>query len=478
MFLGGRSWLNAIARDADGAYGMAHGQLGLQSQAWYAPGFGAWDVQTIWEGETVYQPAHPTFAFSAWIEAPTPIGTAYAILQVYYGAAWHDLIQDVNPGHHWFDDANCTLGVTSADISALYSEGEVVRARLRTLTDGDENNTPGFVYRAQLTGVVGFGTWPTWPAWTTASAHTAAQFNMLRTAAEYLKACNERPWLGSEIGLVSHGQESFEPVLRWSFKLGGAQNLHMEITTSNCTAAAAPDESRVYVYIQDEQFPHGPNTTSRLAELSPAGGYTTNGAQTIDANLSGYTPGTRYCISVCVTHGVADPSPSAHVTALYLNDLAGVTRSTALGEFVYGNQPGATGDGSIDEIADDLEAMKPAAGKASPNWYEHEFVAYRGHDQAAYPILPTGLASHLARRWYLCHNYPYLRWRGAGRIGSIATAPDGGPLYSHNLTDTDPAGGAQILDLKALNWLAPGDWYAVADDGDNAILTAYEDFEA
>jgi hypothetical protein len=484
MMLGGRSWLNAIARDADGAYGMSHGLLGLQSQSWYAPpGQG---VKTCWEGETVYQTAHPDFEFSAWVDLPDPPLAAYAYLQLYYGGAWHQFVTDSNAGAHWFDLVNCVDGVISNDISGLYSDGEVVRAKLITNGDGVSGVTSAFIYRALLTGTTGFLTWPTWPAWTTATPHTATEFNTLRTAAMYLKDCNERPWLGSESGIASHAQEAYEEVLRWTFKLGGAQNLHMEINTSNCTAAPPPDVSKVYVSIQEEQFPHGPSGGAGTWNLAT---YTSDGAQTLDADLSGYTVGTRYCICVAVEHGVADPSPSADVARIYLNDLAGVTRTTALGEFVYGDQTPATGDGSIDEIADDLEAMKPAVLKASPSWYDHEFVVLRGHDRGAED--GVGLAELLGRRWVITHIYPYLRWRGAGRIASLTTDAAGVPDYSCNLAYTktdqtvmeDPGGDtgereAQVFELKALNWLAHGDAYSVADDGADTLLTAYEDWQA
>jgi len=473
MMLGGRSWLNAIARDADGAYGMSHGLLGLQSQSWYAPpGQG---VKTCWEGETVYQTAHPTFEFSAWVDLPNPALAAYAKLQLYYAGAWNDVggnKTDTSAGAHWFDDVEDTAGVISFSISGgpyNYATGDVVRARLITNGDGVSGVTSAFIYRALLTGTTGFLTWPTWPAWTTATPHTAAEFNMLRTAAMYLKECNERPWLGSESGIGSHGQpgnDDEQCLFRWTFRLGGAQNLHLEMTTSLCDA-----DSNIIVYLDDEQYPHkAPG--ARLAELAR---YVTNAAQVLDADLSAYTVGTRYCIEIGRLNGPST-KPVADVARIYLNDLAGVTRTTALGEFVYGDQTPATGDGSIDEIADDLEAMKPAVLKASPCWYEHEFATYHGHDQGARD--GVGLAELLGRRWVITHIYPYLRWRGAGRIASLALGDDGAPLYSCTLADTDPAGGPQVFELKALNWLAHGDAYSVADDGADTLLTAYEDFEA
>lgn len=473
MVLGGGSWLNAIARDADLAWGMSHGVLGLQSQSWYAPpGQG---VKTCWEGETVYQTAHPTLEFSAWVDLPDPALAAYAALGLYYGGAWHDDVKvDTEVAAHWFMDAEDTAGVLSITISGApynYAEGDVVRARLTTNGDGVSGVTSAFIYRALLTGTTGFPTWPTWPAWTTATAHPDSDFNMLRTAAMYLQECNERPWLGTETGIGSHGQEAYEEVMRWGFKLGGVQNLHMEITTSNCTAAPPPDVSRVYVSIQEEQFPHGPAEGAGTWNLAT---YTTNGAQTLNADLSGYTVGTRYCICLAVEHGVADPNPHADVAACYLNDLAGVTRPNAPGEFKHKDQPPATGDGSLDELADDLEAMKPAVGKASPNWYEHEFATYHGHDQGA--LDGVGLVEILGRRWVITHIYPYLRVRGAGRIASLTLGPDGAPLYSYSFGDTDPADGEQVIELKGFAWLAGGDRYSVTDDGAKTLRMAYEDW--
>lgn len=468
MVLGSASWLDAIARDADLAYGFAHRPLGLLSQSWFIPpGQGEY---TIWEGVTVYDGCHVNLKFSAWVSVPTG---GHVTLQLYYSDAWHDFKVDANAGSHWFDDAEDVSGLLSLDISAHYAAGDVVRARLICEGDGASAVTSGHVYWAGLGGV-SFEwpdgtplTWPSWPTWTTASAHSAADFNTIRSAAEYLKRCAEQPVIGTEKGLAYHSQGGSgdeQELFRWAFRLGGQQELHLTVTTDECVDAG----DCIKVYIEDYQYPHGPSGASRLATLAT---YTTNAAQTLNADLSGYTVGTYYCISVNRIRTTT--SPTAEVTSCYLRDLAGVTRTTTPGTFAYKDRPAATGDGSVDELADDLEAMKPVDTAASPLWYEHVFATIRGMNQEHYQVSPGTQHYHYdTHHWGLGHLYDYIYWVGAGRIISA----DGANVET--LSDSSPAGQVQVVEARQFTWLAKGDRYTAEDAGSNQLLTIFEHWEA
>lgn len=458
MVLGSATWLDAIARNADLAYGVAHGPQGLFSQSWITPG-GQGEF-TAWEGVTPYDGCHVYFNFSAWVNVASG---GYAKLQLYYSDAWHDLVSDTNAGAHWFDDAHDVNGVISNDVSGHYADGDMVRARLLVAGDGASAVTSAAVYRAVLGGA-SFEwpdstplTWPSWPTWTNASAHHASDFNTLRAAAEYLRRCAQRPAIATEKGFAEHtqgGSGDYQTLFRWSFRLGGQQELHLTLTTSGCQA---PDDY-VVVYIEDEQYPHGGSGASRLATLAT---YTSDGNQTLNANLSGYTVGTYYTIEVGRRRSTTNPA--AEVTSCWLRDLAGVTRANTPGTFAYKDRPSAS---DLDRLADDLEDMKPAAGKGSPLWYEHTFATLRGMDQSG------GYYNYPEHGWGIAHIHDYIYWVGAGQIVSA----DGENVET--LSDSSPAGQVQVMEARRLVWLAKGDRYTGRDAGSHQLLTLFEHWEA
>jgi hypothetical protein len=214
-------------------------------------------------------------------------------LQLYYSDAWHDLVSDTNAGAHWFDDAHDVNGVISNDVSGHYADGDMVRARLLVAGDGASAVTSAAVYRAVLGGA-SFEwpdstplTWPSWPTWTNASAHHASDFNTLRAAAEYLRRCAQRPAIATEKGWAENtqgGSGDYQTLFRWSFRLGGQQELHLTMTTADCND---PDDF-IEVYIEDEQFPHGANGSTRLATLAK---YTTSVADAQREPVRLYTVG-------------------------------------------------------------------------------------------------------------------------------------------------------------------------------------------
>ena len=456
MILGGPTWLERIAHNCDLSYSMAHRYTGFFSQAWcVSMGQG---LKTVWAGETSFHSAHPTLEFSAWVGIPAPDASQpYAELQIYYGGGWHALVTDTNQGDHWLDDANDVNGVVSYDISSYYNDGDIVRARLVVAGNGNTGCTNAATFRALLTGRTGFPDWPNFPTFAgSPTVHTAADFNTLRDATRYLKLCNERPLLGSEMGEFSHSQwNAYEDLVRWAFRAGGAQKLHLECTT------ACSDTVYIGVYLCDEQFPYGPNGGNRIRTLAT---YTTDGNQTLDVDISAnVTTGTRYSIIIGGMGGASITINYAH-----LKDNTGLTRpyTYTTGEFAHGAIPSAT---TLNNLAADLEAQKPAVGKASPNWYEHEFSGQTTQFQDAGD---QHIFTFINRKFKFCHTWPYLRYRGAGRLWSADLA------HSQALSDTDPAGGDNLLDLRTLAWLAVGDWYFVQNDDSSVILTAYEDWMA
>lgn len=464
MVLGGPTWLNAVARDADLAYGMAHRPNALFAQSWYpAPGQGQ---IVVWEGETVYDGASVNFKFSAWVDLPAAEGgedpppPPFAKLQIYYSAAWHDLVvEDTASTAGWLDDEHDVDGVISNDISAFYTVGDLVRARVLVQGNGNVGTTSVYIYRAILGGYTPEWpdstaiAWPTWPIWTGATAHPATDFNMLRDAAEYLKQAAEQPLLSEAVATYEHLQGSAElEVARWSFRKGGQDKLTVVVVTTNCSVT---DYAKVY--IAEDQDPHGPGTLTKTVIAT----ITTDTTTTMSYDMSALTTGLYYCIIL----GQRDVVHT-QVTNVHMADLAGETRANPPGTFAHGNQPDET---DVDALADDLEDMRPIDSKGSPLWYEHGFSTFR---PGCGDVDPVGKWLYTGRRWLMFKTFGYLSWIGAGELVSY----DG--MYTHALTDSSPAGETQLLELSTLTWMATGDWYYVQDSDDGAIETCYENWQA
>ncbi len=462
MVLGAGSWLDAIARNADLLYGFAHRPEPPFAQSWMEPpGQGAY---TAWEGETRYDGAQGTLEFSAWVELPDPVGDAYAKLQLFYNDAWNDLPDnagiDTSAGAHWFKDDADVDGVVSYDISGFYSPGELVHARLIVNGDGASAVTSAWVYRALLSGDEGFPFWPTWTEWTDTYAMSDGDFNYLRTAAEYLKLCAERPVLAEAVAELWHTQEDAEETLaRWSFRKGGQDRIRVQITTTGCDATRY-----VRVYLQDEQYPHGPSGGTRTTLQT----ITTDDTTVVAYDMSALDMGERYCIEVASYRQAAAEEPHAVIDSVHVDDLGGETRANVPGTFLFANQPDVA---DVETLADDLQDMQPVAESGSPLWPEHVFSSYRPfnrHTESLPSLVTTYRISN--RAWGILHTYDYLRYHGPAKIVSA----DG--EYSYSLPDSNPTGSTSVFELKSLTWLAKGDWYAVEDTGN--LQFAFEDWEA
>jgi len=465
MLLGSGLWLDPAARDGDLAYGMAHRQSGMFSQAWYTPaGLG---VFTAWEGETTYTDEQPCVSFSAWVYIATGGGSPYAKLQRYANNTWGDWITDTVTGSHWFYDSFDTAGVIHESLSSQYSDGDLAHLRLQIVDDGIRPSTAN-VYRAYMVEAVASDAWSTFPTWTGgsgAAVHTVGDWNTIRTALFCLKWNNERPLLGSEFGLVSHAQPgygNYQELLRWSFHYGGARALHIEGTVDDTDNS----DGWIRVFLQDEQYPHGPTAATRLKTLAT---WNTDGLVAADLDLSGWTLGSRYCVAVGRNVG-SNGGPTFNCSDVYIQDTLGVTRTGTVGTFSHGD---ITTYGTMRILTNDLAQMNPDSTGGSPAYSEHEFASFRGHNMGVYEETGTitDLGHMTARKWRMTHTYDYLRWRGAGKVYSA----DG--VNTYTLSDTTTTGGAQTLELKALSWLAKGDRYWVADEGSSEMLTCYEDWE-
>lgn len=457
MVLGAGTWLDAIARNADLGYGFAHRPEAPFAQSWMEPpGQGEW---VAWEGETRYDGAQTVFEFSAWVELPDPVGTAYAKLQLWYDDQWNTLVTDTAAGAHWFDDAHDTDGVISNDIAAYYTAGEVVLARLVVNGDGGTGVTSAWTYRALLSGATGFPTWPTWPEWTDATPHDADDFNTLRTAAAYLKECCERTIPAQAVATVYHTQnDAVEEIARWSFRKAGPGRIQVGLTTTDCDATRY-----VRVWLAEEQDPHGPGSFASVM----IGEITSDTTTTVSYDISALTTGQRYAIILVSYRQAIETEPRATINSIHIDDLGSETRANVPPVFSFGDQPDAA---TIEALADDLEDMKPDAASGSPLWPEHVFSSYRPFNRHT-ENLPSLVTTYRidGRRWGLLHTFDYLRYRGAGRIVSA----DG--QYNYTLSDSNPSGSPMVFELKSLTWLAKGDWYAVEDTG--TLNMAYEDWE-
>ena len=474
MILGGPSWLNAVARNADLAYGMAHRPNGLFSQSWYLST--PQGVKTVWQGETVYDGKHANMNLSAWADLPAAAASnPYAKLQLYYAAAWHDVTPAIELATSgaavsgWIGDYDDVDGVLTFDISYAYNIGDIIRARIVVQGNGNTGTTSVRVYRACLGGFAPEWpdstaiTWPTFPTWSNATPHSAANFNTLRNGAEYLKQCAERPLVGEECVTAQHRNGDAQIVAAWSFRKGGQDKLTVVVVSTRCDGS-----NPIKLFIADEQYPNGANTTTTVQLGSSI---TTNTTTTFSIDLTAtdapflpLTMGDYYSILLQATDEAV-----AQVTSIHMADLAGETRANVpppSEDLAHGEQPTAI---EVAKISDDMKDMQPVGTVGSPLWYEHTFSTHRGFNQDAEAEM-LSLFHYSGRRWRFWHTFPYLRYRGGGRITSDTGA------YTASLGDSSPAGGDQIFELDSLPWLASGDWYYVQDTDNAQILTAYEDW--
>jgi hypothetical protein len=454
--VGADSWLNLIAKRANWAYGVAHGPNRFFRQAHSEN-----TVQYAWQGEVAYRAEHPTLNFSAEIK-----GAGDYTLE-YYGAdtTWHAAAAATagGAGWTWFGGSQSLTYATGA--WSLPDDGML---RLR-LVSADEV----YVYRAYMSGTGGLTAWPTFPTFADAGTPTAAQVNTLRTGGEYLyeRACHNLT--GTAGGTVSHSNPSWAPFLRLAFRYSGTEQLR--VTTS---AEEMEVDGHNYVYIEAEDY--NPDSDGRrgggviLVDISTDETETT---RTVDLSAQSLTVGNRYIVEIGQDN-TAGSGGYLTVHDVALEDLAGVTRANVPHVWAEGDVILAA---DLNALAADMTEMRDDAASDSPIWPEHYLASYQPGAEARGVTGPF-----FWLKWQrFTHRWRFLRYRGSGRICSIANAVppreasitgEAAPEYQRNITDTGEDEG--LIDLDSLGWLAYGMDYYVQDTAGHLVLCAQEDYRA
>ena len=431
---GADTYWNPLAARSHWLYGQAHGLNYPFAQRW-----GTGIVSPVWEGETPVLPEHMTLRFSARVNLSNPAGVAR--LQYFATGGWTDLATDTVRGALRFFG-----GVTENSISltGLSPAGGMWVFRLQLTGDGGW----GIVYRAYLTGTTGFAAWPgSLPTFTTGAPTTAANLDGLRQMQAHLFDCAAQPRVSVLLGTATHQQSgSHETVYRWAFQYTSTRRLYYHLTVSGLSGG------NVFLYLIPDTFHQGVDTRlATLVTISADGTHSGN----VDLSTHGLTMGTGYGIEL-----VAFTNAVVTVNNVVLADLGGVTRTNMpKGDWVHGDTPTKA---ILDTMTADLNQMFPANDRESPIYSHHTCATWQGP-------LTAGLFSYSATRYRAVRRWRYLRYRGAGRLISA----DGTVTVS--LGDTDPPGGAQVLDLESVA-VPYGMEYYVESFGSGTIVTAYEDY--
>lgn len=434
---GADTYWNALASRSHWLYGQAHALNFPFAQRW-----GTGIVVPIWEGETPVRSEHMTLKFSARVNLTGPSGVAR--LQYYSSVGgWTDLVTDTTTGVLRFFGGATEITV---DLTGLTPADGIWTLRLMLTGDGGW----GIVYRAYLTGTTGFTAWPgTLPTFTTGSPTTAANLDKLRQMQQYLFDCASQPRIAVRLGTVTQQQEaSYQTVYRWAFQYTGTKRLYYYLTVTGLSGGG-----HVYLYLIPDTY-NANAGDSRIATLMDAAAdnvYSGN----IDLSTYGLTVGAGYGLELVAYYGA-----TVEVGNIVLADLGGVTRTyIPKDHWVHGDTPTKA---ILDVYTNDLNQMYPASDRQSPIFSQHTFSTWQGP-------ATLGLLEYTAFRFRGVRRWRYLRYRGAGRLVSA----DGTVTVS--LSDTDPAGGPQVLDLESVA-VPYGMEYYVESYGSGVIVTAYEDY--
>ena len=447
--LGADTYLNPLVERSHWLYGQAHAPEGMQRQ----PFGSTTGALTVWEAEARRVPEHPTLNFCARINL---VAGGSAQLQ-YYGddSAWHDMPangSDTNAGDRWF----CATENLTYTVSGLSIPDDEI-LHLRFIIAGSGTASTATVYRGYLSGTTGLTAWPaSMPAFVdgAGNAPTAAKFNDLRVAQMYLHERAQRPNTGSEIGTAWHTQtDSTVTLYRWVFTYSGLARLYCYLTVWEYVGGT------VDLYINNEKYP---DSGARLNSGDPLVSLGADHSEGYNFDLSGLglTKGTRYQIELVMTRS-GDDGFLVEVGELVLGDLGGVSRTyKPKSNWAHGDRPTAA---QLNTVADDLTEMKDVAGSESPIWPQHQLQPFLVWAE-------QGTSRYQGQRYRITHRWRYLRWRGAGKIISADR------LNEQTLSDSDPVGESQVLDLDGVEWLDYGMTYLVESYGTNALLVAYEDY--
>lgn len=434
---GADTYWNPLAARNHWLYGQAHGLNFPFAQRW-----GSGIVAPIWEGETTQRPEHTTLYFCARISL-----SAGGVARLQYYAdpgGWTDVATDTDTTHLRFLGGSSAFSVSLAGLTP--ADG-VWTFRLQLTGAGGW----GHVYYAYLSGSTGFAAWPaSLPTFTNGLPTNAVAVNKLREMQQHLLDCARQPRVPALMGTVTHRQTgSDETVYRWTFRYGCTQRLYYYLDVSGLSGGG-----HVRLYLEPATYDQGAGD-SRIATLVDA---VTDGvyAGNDDLSLRGLSVGQRYGLELVAYEGAV-----VTVGNLVLGDLGAVTRTyLPKDDWVHGDTPTAA---LLGTIRDDLDQMYPAANRQSPLWPEHDLATWHR------PEGEYGMFTCSSNRFRGVRRWRYLRYRGAGRLVSA----DGTVTVS--LSDTDPPGGAQVLDLESVA-VPYGMEYYVESYGSGVITVAYEDY--
>jgi len=267
---------------------------------------------------------------------------------------------------------------------------------------------------------------------------------------EYLFACAKRNYpscLLAKGQVVSGGPIAY---FRHAFQYTGTQRLYYNLTTVGATA-----DHPVWVYLEPDTYHQDLDT--RIATLSTITGDVTGQGYGIDLTAYGLTKGIGYTVEVSAGFGA-----QVALNNIVLHDLGGVSRSyMPKSDWTHGDTLTAA---QLNLIRDDLNQMYPTSDRQSPLYYQHNFSSWQYPDSIQYH-----LDNVAEKRFRAVRRWRYLHYRGGGRLVSA----DG--TVETSLSDTDPPGGPQVLDLESVA-VPYGMEYYVESYGGSSITVAYEDY--
>jgi hypothetical protein len=460
--VGADSWLNLLSKRNNWAYGVAHGPNRFFRQV-YVGGM----ISNAWFGEVRYRSEHPTLNFSAEIKQ-----SAYTSYLYYWhkDQTWHELDSDTDSSGAWaWFGGSQSMTYDIAALSANLPDDGMLRLKYNS---GGE----AYIYRAYMSGTVGMTAWPTFPTFADAGIPTAAQMNTLRTGGEYLyeRACHNLN--GTTGGNVSHSNPSWAPLLRLAFRYSGTEQLRV---TTSAEGVDGSGDGHNYVYVEAEDY--NPDSDGRRGGgviLVDVDADETEVTHTVDLSAQSLTVGARYVVEIGQLNTLAASAGYLTIHDVALEDLAGVTRTDVPHVWAEGDEILAA---DLNALADDMTDMQDDAGSGSPIWPEHYLASYQPADEE------RGIKGPFwGLKWQrFTHRWRFLRYRGSGRICSIANGVpprefsitgEAAPTYQRNITDTGQDEG--LIDLDSLGWLAYGMDYYVQDTAGHLILCAQEDYRA
>lgn len=458
-YLGAESWMQICARRNNWLYGRAHSPSGMFLQRVEQ---GTTSDTVMWEGTTYYRAEHPTLNFSARMNLAAG-GAAGARLQ-YYAAdtTWKNIDSDGTTGDAWFNATeNSTYDLAALDIDDdLPADGYL---RLRFILDGTGGASTATIYRAFMSGTTGFTAWAAMADFAGTDVPTEEQLNAIRQSQAHLLDCAERPNISEHVSTYQHGQDdSYQAVVRYSFRYDGRNRLYLYLYTDNLDDAA----ENVFVYLCDEKYPASGSRLNGGTPLLTANGAAGDINEGYNWNLADYslTIGNYYQIEIGIetTTGTTADYPILGIGGAQIADTGSPTRTYVPATFAHADVLTHT---ALNNVCDDLGQMYSGAGTP-------ESPIYSDHFLSTHQPVTWGLFTVTASRVRLAHTWRWLRYASDGAV-PLYLALDGSEALV-TLPDTD--GEPRLYDLESVAGLTYGVQYYICDSGDNRIQFAFEDY--